>query len=301
MSRSLFVLFLNILIANCLTAQVEETQDSIVFIRDRDTAVFVVVEQMPVFPGGDKARVKYLSENIQYPVEARNQGIEGTVFISFVVETDGSISNVHVLKGVGGELDKEAIRVVSGMPPWVPGKQRGKPVRVRFNMPIQFKLSVPGNKAGSSANHEIEEYEVGMQNMHEGLFDEAIKCMNKSIKNKESNYKNAYFARGVCHYELGAYDPAMEDIRMALGMEADLDPIQVASVLYLIANEYFIRQDLHKAIEAYTLCTELDPINAKAWNNRGLAYYRSGEAEKAKKDWKKAAKLGFDITKNTFE
>ncbi len=107
--------------------------------------VFTVVENNPQFPGGEKARQKYLQENIYYPKEAREKGIEGIVYITFIVEKDGSISNVEVLRG-HELLAEEAIRVVKAMPRWQPGTQRGKPVRVQFNMPVRFSLNSGDSK-----------------------------------------------------------------------------------------------------------------------------------------------------------
>ncbi len=103
--------------------------------------VFVVVENPPQFPGGEKARMQYMVENITYPELARKKGIEGTVFVTFVVERDGSINEVRVLRGIGGGCDEEAKRIIENMPNWTPGTQRGKPVRVQFNMPIRFTLA----------------------------------------------------------------------------------------------------------------------------------------------------------------
>jgi TonB family protein len=103
--------------------------------------VFTVVEQMPEFIGGDEARVKFLSKNIKYPQKAKESGIQGTVYISFIVEENGSVSEVTVLRGIGGGCDEEAMRVVKMMPKWKSGKQSGKNVRVQFNMPIKFQLS----------------------------------------------------------------------------------------------------------------------------------------------------------------
>lgn len=103
--------------------------------------IFDIVEEMPQYPGGDSARIKFLNENLKYPEEAREQKIEGKVFVTFVVEKDGSITGVKILRGIGGGCDEETIRVIESMPKWEPGKQRGKKVRVRFNMPIIFKLS----------------------------------------------------------------------------------------------------------------------------------------------------------------
>lgn len=102
--------------------------------------IFTVVEESPSFPGGDEARIRFLQENIDYPQMARESGIQGTVYVTFVVEPNGSVSGVRVLRGIGGGCDEEAVRVIKKMPKWNPGKQRGKPVRVQFNMPIKFTL-----------------------------------------------------------------------------------------------------------------------------------------------------------------
>lgn len=103
--------------------------------------IFTIVEDQPSFPGGDAALMKYLQENLKYPTMAREAGIQGTVFVTFVVERDGSITDVRILRGVGGGLDEEAIRVVQSMPSWTPGRQRGQAVRVQFNLPIRFVLN----------------------------------------------------------------------------------------------------------------------------------------------------------------
>jgi periplasmic protein TonB len=102
--------------------------------------IFVVVEEMPEFPGGELALRKYIASAIKYPTVAQENGIQGTVFVSFVVDRDGGVSNVKVVRGVDPSVDKEAIRVVSSLPKWKPGKQRSKPVRVSYSVPIHFRL-----------------------------------------------------------------------------------------------------------------------------------------------------------------
>ena len=102
--------------------------------------IFTVVEKQPEFPGGTAELFKYLSKAIKYPVIAQENGIQGRVVCSFVVNRDGSIVDIQVMRGVDPSLDKEAIRVISEMPKWKPGEQRGKPVRVRFILPVQFRL-----------------------------------------------------------------------------------------------------------------------------------------------------------------
>ncbi|GAB1405059.1 energy transducer TonB [Lentimicrobium sp.] len=106
-----------------------------------EAEIFTVVEDQPSFPGGDEARIRFLQENIKYPQMARESGIQGTVYVTFVVERNGSVTDVRVMRGIGGGCDEEAVRVIKAMPKWIPGKQRGKPVRVQFNMPIKFTLA----------------------------------------------------------------------------------------------------------------------------------------------------------------
>ena len=110
-------------------------------VEEEDTeVVFMVVESMPRFPGGDAALFKYLSENIKYPVIAQESGIQGRVICQFVVNRDGSIVDIEVVRGVDRSLDQEAKRVIASMPKWSPGKQRGKAVRVKYTLPVNFRL-----------------------------------------------------------------------------------------------------------------------------------------------------------------
>lgn len=107
----------------------------------KNDMVFDVVEVMPQFPGGQIAMLKYIMENMKYPEQAMKEGIQGRVAVSFIVEKDGSISNVRPVLSVHPLLNKEAVRVVKSMPKWSPGKHNGKPVRVRYNLPVMFKLN----------------------------------------------------------------------------------------------------------------------------------------------------------------
>ncbi len=109
-------------------------------VEEEDNVVFQVVETMPSFPGGDAALFKFLSENVKYPVIAQENGIQGRVICQFVVNRDGSIVDVVVVRPVDQSLDKEAIRVIKSMPRWTPGRQRGKAVRVKYTLPVNFRL-----------------------------------------------------------------------------------------------------------------------------------------------------------------
>jgi periplasmic protein TonB len=121
-----------------LTVVEEEVKPEIVEVKPPP---FIVVEEMPSYPGGDDERVKFIQANISYPVMAKESNTQGTVYVTFVVENDGSITDVKVLRGIGGGCDEEAIRVVKMMPKWNAGKQSGKSVRVQFNLPIKFTLN----------------------------------------------------------------------------------------------------------------------------------------------------------------
>ena len=108
--------------------------------KEEENKVFDVVEQMPSYPGGMSALMQYLSSNIKYPAIAEENGIQGRVICTFVVERDGSITDVRIAKSVDPSLDKEAMRVVSKMPKWIPGKQNGSAVRVKYTLPVTFRL-----------------------------------------------------------------------------------------------------------------------------------------------------------------
>lgn len=114
---------------------IEEVKEEV-----HEEKVFTIVEDMPSFPGGDAALMKYLANNIKYPAIAKDAGIQGTVYVTFVVDEKGNVTDVKVLRSIGGGCDEEAIRVVENMPKWKPGKQRGKPVKVQYNLPIRFTL-----------------------------------------------------------------------------------------------------------------------------------------------------------------
>ncbi len=102
---------------------------------------FYVIEEKPEFPGGEAAMFQWIAKNIKYPEIAKENGVQGKVFVQFVIGKDGKVTDVQVVRGVDPSLDKEAVRVIQSMPAWKPGKQRGKPVKVSFQLPINFRLS----------------------------------------------------------------------------------------------------------------------------------------------------------------
>jgi TonB family protein len=122
-------------------AVVDEPLKKVVVADDENKVfIFTVVEEQPEFPGGDEAMMRFIKKNMRYPATARSQGVSGTAYVSFLVSKDGSISEAKTVRGIHADCDKEAMRVVSMMPPWRPGKENGKPVFVRFVLPIKFEM-----------------------------------------------------------------------------------------------------------------------------------------------------------------
>jgi len=176
----------------------------------------MIVEQMPEFPGGVVEMMKYLGKNTYYPPQAKAKNIQGRVFVRFVIEKDGSINEVKVLKGVHELLDKEAVRIVSSMPKWNPGKQRGNLVRVAYNLPIKFTLNGPDKaitnnyrlvQKASEADHNFKSAAPYFKNKK---YKTAIKHYNRGIY-KDDKHINTYYNRGICYFKLGDTESACRD------------------------------------------------------------------------------------------
>jgi TonB family protein len=107
----------------------------------KQTESFSIVEQMPIYPGGEEAMMKFIAENLKYPESAKNAKVQGMILVQFVINKEGAVQDVKVLRPLQADCDTEAIRLISAMPNWQPGMQDNKPVNVTLNLPIQFKLS----------------------------------------------------------------------------------------------------------------------------------------------------------------
>lgn len=128
------------LLALLLMANTKVSAQQVTGQRASTDTIYDVVDVMPEYPGGMPALMNYIATNVQYPTEAKDHNIEGRVMVGFVIEKDGSVTDVEVLRSIGYGCDQEAIRVVNGMPRWQPGIKDGQPVRVHFNLPFSFRL-----------------------------------------------------------------------------------------------------------------------------------------------------------------
>lgn len=126
----------------CVKAQTnaDTTLTTIDTSNNKSTLKIAIIEKQPIYPGGEKALFEYLANNVKYPIMARNNGIEGTVYVQFTIDKDGSVTDVKALRGIGGGCNEEALRLIKSMPNWTPGTQQGIPVRVKYSLPIKFKL-----------------------------------------------------------------------------------------------------------------------------------------------------------------
>jgi len=127
-------------IAAAPPTEVKSVEKTIVELPEEDNTAFITVEVQPSFMGGNSEMYKFLSKNLKYPSAAQRANIQGKVFLSFIVEKDGSITDIETMKGIGFGCDEEAMRVVKLMPKWIAGKQNGRNVRVKFTIPVFFKL-----------------------------------------------------------------------------------------------------------------------------------------------------------------
>ncbi|NQX98007.1 MAG: TonB family protein [Flavobacteriales bacterium] len=165
-----------------------------------DGEVFVIVEKMPEFPGGMKEMYMFLAKNIYYPREAKEQNIQGKVYVNFVVGKNGVLRDVKIIRGIHKSLDDEALRVIRIMPKWEPGIQRGKKVAVSYNLPISFKLG--GDKLPFPSPSKADFNFNAAVKLHEkGKYKMAIKYYSDGIK-KDSKHINSYYNRGLCYYKL---------------------------------------------------------------------------------------------------
>ena len=205
--------------------EISEKQES----RAAEGEVFMVVEEMPEFPGGMGECMKWLSQNIKYPADAKEKGVQGRVIVQFVVEKDGTIVNAKVVRGVDPDLDAEALRVVNQSPKWKPGKQKGEAVRVKYTLPIMFKLD--NDSSDSKAAEAPREAKVDENGVHQvceempefpGGMAECMKWLGKNINYPEDCKKEGVQGRVIVQFVVDK-DGSIKDPTIARGVHPSLD------------------------------------------------------------------------------
>jgi TonB family protein len=246
------------------------------------------LEEPPAYPGGDEERIRFLQKMIHYPDEARRQGIHGTVYLTFIIEKDGSIHSLQLLKGIGGGCDEEAMRVIQAMPKWISARKNDQPVSIRFNMPIKFTLE------GISDNEQDADYQKGLERMKAKEYEKAIKSFSKSIEYNGINFRESYANRGICKYQIGDRTGAINDIIRAKDYNAQDFKKAIESVYYNIATEFLKENEFRKAILLFTETILANPEDEGSYYGRGIAYLQLGDKKNACADFTVAFKLGYD-------
>ena len=205
--------------------EISEKQES----RAAEGEVFMVVEEMPEFPGGMGECMKWLGQNIKYPADAKEKGVQGRVIVQFVVEKDGTIVNAKVVRGVDPDLDAEALRVVNQSPKWKPGKQKGEAVRVKYTLPIMFRLG--NDSSDSKAAEAPREAKVDENGVHQvceempefpGGMAECMKYLSKNINYPEDCKKEGIQGRVIVQFVVDK-DGSIKDPTIARGVHPSLD------------------------------------------------------------------------------
>ncbi|MBO7346749.1 MAG: energy transducer TonB [Bacteroidales bacterium] len=197
---------------------------------DKDTIQEVFVDSVihPKFPGGDEALMQYLSENLVYPPIIQNRRFKGKVLVQFVVETDGSISNVEVVRSLYKDLDEEVVRVIKNMPKWIPAEQDGKAIREYYKLPISFELADNSTTTDSSSNNTIQEenervfVEVEQLPEFPGGKKAFIQYLNENLVYPKSAYERKVEGKVVVSFVVEA-DGSITNVKVANSVDEDLD------------------------------------------------------------------------------
>ncbi|PIQ33690.1 MAG: hypothetical protein COW63_04995 [Bacteroidetes bacterium CG18_big_fil_WC_8_21_14_2_50_41_14] len=244
-------------------------------------------DEMPTYKGGIQSLIDFISKHIKYPEHARDLKIQGRVVVNFIVETDGTVTNITLVEGIGGGCDAEAMRVIgltSGN--WFPGRQDGELIRVSYNAPVKFTLDEePMNSA--------EEFNKGVDFMRAENYEEAIRAFNLALQQDEYCNKCIY-SRGLSKFLMGDFKNAILDWELALKHDyakKDISP-KLTEAYMKVGNDFLAENKYSRAIVMYSKALSYTPNETNVLNNRANAYFYLGEKEKACDDWNQIKKLG---------
>ena len=229
-----------LMVSNISCTSTENKKDSTEATESRavEGEVFQVVEEMPEFPGGMAECMKWLGQNIKYPAEAIEKGIQGRVIVQMIVERDGTITNANVVRGVDPLLDKEALRVVNLSPKWKPGMQRGQAVRVKYTLPVMFRLGEAADNKEADTQQEVKVDENGIHQVCEempefpGGMQECMKWLGKNIKYPTTAQEKGIQGRVIMQFVVER-DGSITEPKVVRGVDPDLDKeaLRVISIM----------------------------------------------------------------------
>lgn len=274
---------------------------------------FTITEEMPEYPGGDAELMVFFATTTKYPKEAIKDEITGVSYISYVVEKDGSVGDVHVSKGSHPLLDAEAVRVVKKLSGYKPGTQRGKPVRVKFTVPLRFTLELSGNAPQHDLVAAVKAFDKGDE-------IKGMKSLEKAIKKGKRWYIDAYKFRARKHQENGNFIQAQQDYQTALlidptradlwkekakcqfalgGLNEALESLETSakcnpfsSSAHAYSGDYCLSAGMFEKAEShYDLAIEIDKYDGYLFYQRGKSRAARENMEGACKDWRQAVLL----------
>jgi len=224
-------------------------------IRDTTEKVYTTVDEMPQYPGGEQRMFYFISKNIQYPTKAFSREKEGKVYISCIVDTDGTVRDPRVTKGIKNGCDEEALRVISKMPKWIPGKQSGAPVKVALTIPVEFKINTKEKLQQEGNRKSYDLYNHGLELMKEKKFFDAMQSFDMEIALNEEGY-NAYNNRGVSKLLMADTAEACRD----WGLAAYYGDKEVIEQLENLCNSQVVVDDDTFHIESFKNTGENNPF-----------------------------------------
>jgi TonB family protein len=243
---------------------------------------------LPEFAGGESALYEFVRANVKYPLEARLNNVEGTSYVNFIIEKDGSVTGISVYKGVSKECDEEAMRVVKiteGM--WKPGRVDGEPVRVVFTLPVAYKLAGGANDPRDAALS----YNKGVDLMKKEKYEKALLYF-AAYSPSDELYPDAIFASGVCRYMQSDYEGAITDWEIAR-IAGKAEATEKLALAYLNVGKVLqAEKNYDDAIACYTKSLNYVEDNIIVLYNRGISYMFLGDKENACKDWLRIRELG---------
>lgn len=286
--------------------------------------VVVILEEMPVYPGGDQALIRHISDELSYPIECRKQGIMGVVFVTYCVNETGKVDSVSVLLSSNELFNAEAIRVIRTLKEFKPGKQDGKPVPVKFTIPIRFVLKEVWGGDDDYANKFIasEYYKLAAKQYESGNKELALTVLNLAIQAGTDWFDGLYLARGNIFLSRGEFNKAMVDFEKAIQLNPDsydgwlgkgkaframnmgqeaMSAFQEAAKhnsssveLYeSIGLQYLADQKFEEAIQSFSTALSLGNPIGSAYYYRGLCQARLRNLDGACDDWRKALEAGY--------
>lgn len=243
-----------------------------------DPGFFTLVEEMPEYPGGDDALLKYIAQEMKYPEECRKNGIMGIVLVNFLVNSQGAVGDVKIVRSSNELFNKEALRVIKSIRGYKPGRQKGKPVPVQFTIPIRFALTNDNPESQKEVDKAtaIAWYNIGVQDFSDKNYHFATYLFGEALKSSNTWFYEAFLARGKSYMMTNMYSKALEDFDSALNIEPQLIEAHLQK-----GKTYVLMNDRTDAIRSFQNALQVDSSSVDALQYLGKLHYANFEYDLA--------------------